>query len=212
MSAHHPGQHHSLRGWALDVTATARPSHRTQNCWRWRRQWPCSTGRTSADRDDHARSPANRGLISTNSTPRFPRSNGNSDSTASRGRLGCGNTSCICSIRATPGCSLTSTARSARQSRLITSRQKSVDATLRGANVVPLVKLDSKPMKTKYGQKLRPEFTILEWRQLGGGGPKEAARIAHQPGQQHPDDCAGLQPVEPVSIEEEMNDSLPSHL
>ena len=81
---------------------------------------------------------------------------------------------------------------------------------LRGANVVPVVKLDSKPMKTKFGQKQRPEFTIVEWRQLGGGGLKDvSARIEHQPRQQHPDDCAGLQPVEPVSIEEEMNDSIP---
>ena len=40
---------------------------------------------------------------------------------------------------------------------------------LRGANVHPLVKLDTKPMKTKFGGlKQRPEFTILEWRQLGG--------------------------------------------
>lgn len=76
---------------------------------------------------------------------------------------------------------------------------------LRGSNVVPLVKLDSKPMKTRFGQKMRPEFTILEWRQLAGGGLKEvnAARIEHRP-----HDCAGLQPVEPVSIEEEMDDSI----
>ena len=79
---------------------------------------------------------------------------------------------------------------------------------LRGANVVPVVRLDSKPMKTKLGQKQRPEFTILDWQQLGDGGPG-VARITHQPGQQHPDDCAGLQPVEPVSLEEEMNDAIP---
>ena len=77
---------------------------------------------------------------------------------------------------------------------------------LRGSNVVPLVKLDTKPMKTRFGQKMRPEFTILEWRQLGGGGLKDALRVSSIA---HPDDCAGLQPVEPVSIEEEMNDSIP---
>ena len=34
--------------------------------------------------------------------------------------------------------------------------------------------------------------------------------IAHRTaGQQHPDDCAGLQPVEPVTIEEEMDDAIP---
>ena len=78
---------------------------------------------------------------------------------------------------------------------------------LRGVNVVPVVQLDSKPMKTKLGPKQRPEFTIVEWRQFGGGLPA-VARIAQQ-GRQHPDDCAGLQPVEPVSIEEEMNDAIP---
>jgi hypothetical protein len=40
---------------------------------------------------------------------------------------------------------------------------------LRGENVVPLVKLDSRPMKTKFGQKMRPEFTVIEWRDLSGG-------------------------------------------
>jgi hypothetical protein len=83
---------------------------------------------------------------------------------------------------------------------------------LRGSNVVPLIKLDSKPMKTRFGQKMRPEFTILEWRQFGGGGLKDVspARIESRPtGQPHPDDCAGLAGVEPVSIEEEMNDRIP---
>ena len=84
---------------------------------------------------------------------------------------------------------------------------------LRGANVVPLVKLDSKPMKTKFGPKKRPEFTILEWRQLGGGGPQDGSptSIEHRTAAQQPHshDCAGLQPVEPVSIEEELNDEIP---
>lgn len=82
---------------------------------------------------------------------------------------------------------------------------------LRGSNVVPLVKLDSKPMKTRFGQKKRPEFTILDWRQLGGELKKDVspARIEHQQQKPHPDDCAGLQPVEPVSLAEEMNDGIP---
>jgi hypothetical protein len=73
---------------------------------------------------------------------------------------------------------------------------------LRGANVVPLVKLDTKTMKTKFGPKQRHEFTILEWRQLGSDA--RPMRLEN-----HPDDCAGLERVEPVSIEEEMNDSIP---
>ena len=41
---------------------------------------------------------------------------------------------------------------------------------LRGAAVFPLVTLDSRPMKTKFGTKLRPEFSITDWRDLGGTG------------------------------------------
>jgi hypothetical protein len=40
--------------------------------------------------------------------------------------------------------------------------------TLRGERVVPVVKLDAKSMPTKFGQKMRPEFTIIEWRDFGG--------------------------------------------
>ena len=124
-----------------------------------------------------------------------------------RGRRGCGNTSStllnpldaafFTFINGTVGAAI---AVDRLKNKVVWMRQ------LRGSNVVPLVKLDSKPMKTRFGQKMRPEFTILEWRQLGGGGLKEvnAARIEHRP-----DDCAGLQPVELVSIEEEMNDSIP---
>jgi hypothetical protein len=41
---------------------------------------------------------------------------------------------------------------------------------LRGVNVFPLVTLDCKTMKTQFGTKLRPEFAIADWRDLGGGG------------------------------------------
>jgi hypothetical protein len=39
---------------------------------------------------------------------------------------------------------------------------------LRGARVVPLVKLTHRPMKTAFGMKHRPEFEIVSWRNLGG--------------------------------------------
>jgi hypothetical protein len=39
---------------------------------------------------------------------------------------------------------------------------------LRGARVVPLVRLTQRPMKTKFGPKHRPEFEPVEWRCLGG--------------------------------------------
>jgi len=37
---------------------------------------------------------------------------------------------------------------------------------LRGADVVAIVQLDSRPMKTSFGQKMRPEFTIGAWREF----------------------------------------------
>jgi hypothetical protein len=39
---------------------------------------------------------------------------------------------------------------------------------LRGAAVFPVVALESRPMKTQFGTKLRPEFSITDWRDLGG--------------------------------------------
>jgi hypothetical protein len=41
---------------------------------------------------------------------------------------------------------------------------------LRGAAVFPLITLDSRPMKTQFGTKLRPEFSIADWRDLGSTG------------------------------------------
>ena len=41
---------------------------------------------------------------------------------------------------------------------------------LRGTAVFPVVTLDSRPMKTQFGTKLRPEFSIAEWRDLGNTG------------------------------------------
>jgi hypothetical protein len=40
---------------------------------------------------------------------------------------------------------------------------------LRGDQVVPLVELSNKPMKTKFGSKLRPHFQVVEWRNLDVG-------------------------------------------
>ena len=41
---------------------------------------------------------------------------------------------------------------------------------LRGTAVFPLIALDNRPMKTQFGTKLRPEFAIVEWRDLGSTG------------------------------------------
>lgn len=98
---------------------------------------------------------------------------------------------------------------------------------LRGARVVPVVRLSHRPMKTAFGMKHRPEFEVLEWRQWGGGGsaisgpstpqltgptsesppePTPAPRAAKAPAEQT---IAGMQPVKPVSIAEFTSDEIP---
>jgi hypothetical protein len=42
---------------------------------------------------------------------------------------------------------------------------------LRGPNVIPIVELDSRPMKTSFGQKMRPDFRIISWRDFGSPTP-----------------------------------------
>jgi hypothetical protein len=66
---------------------------------------------------------------------------------------------------------------------------------LRGNKVVPLVELSTKSMKTQFGQKLRPDFKIIDWRNLG-----EQASAVEQIGQ----------PVKPVTTKEEFNDEIPT--
>jgi hypothetical protein len=70
---------------------------------------------------------------------------------------------------------------------------------LRGGNALPVVKLESRPMKTKFGTKQRPEFTIVEWRDVGGDGD-EVKAIEHQP--------VG-KPIAPPTASEELNDEIP---
>lgn len=71
---------------------------------------------------------------------------------------------------------------------------------LRRAKVVPLVKLDSKMMKTKFGAKLRPEFTVVNWRDFSdsGGPPLEGG----------PQNLIG-KPVKTPSTAEELQDDIP---
>jgi hypothetical protein len=95
---------------------------------------------------------------------------------------------------------------------------------LRG-NVYPLVELDHRPMKTRFGVKQRPEFTVLEWRELIGGGtieaPKEidAPQIEHQPAPEPKQEQTGFdkyaaikkagKDVKPVTSEEALDDEIP---
>jgi hypothetical protein len=68
---------------------------------------------------------------------------------------------------------------------------------LRGANVVPLVELGGKPMKTGFGTKMRPYFHIADWRDLGGSQTAVPA-IEHVGNS-----------VKTVTTEEFLNDELP---
>jgi len=99
---------------------------------------------------------------------------------------------------------------------------------LRGDNIAPVVKLDAREMKTAFGKKLRPEFVVQEWRDLGSGSPstlqiehqpepaaavvaaeptESAAKAAPAPGKQKKTKVG--RPVKPASIQEELNDALP---
>jgi hypothetical protein len=74
---------------------------------------------------------------------------------------------------------------------------------LRGNRVVPQVELSSKPMKTRFGVKQRPDFKIVGWHQLGADA-NTPAQIENQQQTQ-----PGLIDVKPVSTNEELNDELP---
>jgi hypothetical protein len=69
---------------------------------------------------------------------------------------------------------------------------------LRGQDVLPLVGLGSKTMKTKYGQRLRPEFIVDGWRQIGSTGETKAVEHKTEIGK----------PVTPPTIKEELNDAV----
>ena len=69
---------------------------------------------------------------------------------------------------------------------------------LRGVNVVPLVKLSSKEMKTKHGKKLRPDFKVIEFREIGGN--QQAVPQIEPP--------KTGKPIKPVTVEEELNDAI----
>jgi hypothetical protein len=103
---------------------------------------------------------------------------------------------------------------------------------LRGARVVPVVKLTHRPMKTFIGMKSRPEFEVIGWRQLGGEGgntitgpqPPQLAGPAPKPETPAPapkpkpeakastpadETLAVLEEVSEPSFGEVLNDSIP---
>jgi hypothetical protein len=84
---------------------------------------------------------------------------------------------------------------------------------LRGADVVAVVNLDSRPMKTNFGMKMRPEFSITDWRALD---VKHAVpQIEHKTeaaAEPAPKKAKVGKPVKPTTIAEEIDDDLPDDL
>jgi hypothetical protein len=95
---------------------------------------------------------------------------------------------------------------------------------LRGARVVPVVRLSHRPMKTFVGMKHRPEFEVVDWKEPGGNGnalapPKPlqladtaATSPAKSESQQKNTVDATLSTMKEVSkptVGEELNDEIP---
>ena len=103
---------------------------------------------------------------------------------------------------------------------------------LRGDNVLPVVTLGERPMKTQFGVKSRPHFEIVDWKEAGAPvlreeAPKAALPPASKP-EAEPGQTAAPAPqpepakakrktatlermgdVKPVSPGEAINDKIP---
>jgi hypothetical protein len=93
-------------------------------------------------------------------------------------------------------------------------RKLEITQALRGSNVRPRVKLESRPMpiKSRGITKQRPEFTVVEWIDLTGDGE---VLLGRKPGPlqiEHKPESAPPKPVKPISVAEEINDDLPFDL
>jgi hypothetical protein len=73
---------------------------------------------------------------------------------------------------------------------------------LRGANVVPVVDLSNAPMKTRYGDRLRPSFVIKGWVALG----EQQIPVARIDDKSVP---AGVTPITPPTMSEWLSDEIP---
>jgi hypothetical protein len=111
------------------------------------------------------------------------------------------------------------------------NEQVFVTRTLRGVGVVPLVKLDKRPMPTRHGMQSRPHLEPIEYREPGGGpltltAQPPALQLPPAPGAAATPAAAAptpapatapaatstldaMKPVKPIPIEEFINDSLP---
>jgi hypothetical protein len=80
----------------------------------------------------------------------------------------------------------------------LTDRIKYMRA-LRGASVVPVIPLGSKVMKTRFGTKMRPEFRVLDWRDLSNQVSPPETKVLGQP-------------VAPITAKEIIDDDFPENL
>jgi hypothetical protein len=93
---------------------------------------------------------------------------------------------------------------------------------LYGDGVVPLIELATRPMKTAFGQKMRPEFPVVEWRSFGSGrrlpppdgnGSAGAAEKLEKPkkpdGKPAAKNSLPGKPVKPIALKEQLDDDIP---
>jgi hypothetical protein len=92
--------------------------------------------------------------------------------------------------------------------------------SFRGANVYPIVTLSDTFMSTRFGGRQRPQFVIKRWVALGGEGalpptappaltgPQTVAPPTAKAAERDPDKKPGLEEVKPVTVSEELNDSI----
>jgi hypothetical protein len=197
----------------------AGPSRPTRSIWRWRRPRSCSTGRCSGEDatlletlvkrpgqplpsidELNAKIPEKEWAIGFDNKPRPPWQKSHvvyllAESSAER----------FTYLNSTIG------ARIAVEN--LRDKVRWMRA-LRGESVVPRVKLGSAPMRTRFGGKLRPDFEIASWVELGveirseqSAEPRLEQAAAPRVEQAKPK--RGAMPVKPVSYAEALNDEIP---
>jgi hypothetical protein len=80
---------------------------------------------------------------------------------------------------------------------------------MRGPGVIPIVKLESRPMKTKFGEKQRPHFEPVDWRDLGPATPAVSSPQSSPLIGTSVDPAQVGKPVTEPTLSEELNDSIP---
>ena len=91
------------------------------------------------------------------------------------------------------------------------SEQVEVMRRLRG-DVLPIVRLSSKPMKTKFGLRQRPHLEIVAWRQISGDGKPAPQIESPKPPKNRGSSAEPVEigkPIKPATTEEVLNDKIP---